>query len=203
MTTTTKKGKPTGASTGSNGAEKAEKAPKTEKVTAAYKDVNEMMTESTEAIEKAYKAGTEIATENYEKMIAMAQESVEAAVKAGSAVFKDYDDMAGFSKKNVDAFVKSGTLWAQGMQDFGKMFSDMTRLSMEKSVVATQAFMSCKTLADVAKLNNEIVKKNYDQAIEDSRKLTDMSIKLTEEIASPIAEQYNTAVDKITKSMAA
>ncbi|MEX2451581.1 MAG: phasin family protein [Rhodospirillales bacterium] len=200
MTTTTKKSKPTGASTGSNG---AEKAPKAEKVTAAYKDVNEMMTESTEAIEKAYKAGTEIATENYEKMVAMAQENVEAAVKAGSAVFKDYDDMAGFSKKNVDAFVKSGTLWAQGMQDFGKIFSDMTRLSMEKSVVATQAFMSCKTLADVAKLNNEIVKKNYDQAIEDSRKLTDMSIKLTEEVTSPIAEQYNTAVDKITKSMAA
>lgn len=162
-----------------------------------------MMTESTEAIEKAYKAGTEIATENYEKIVAMAQESVEAAVKAGSAVFKDYDDMAGFGKKNVDAFVKSGTLWAQAMQDFGKTFSDMTRLSMEKSVVASQAFMSCKTLADVAKLNNELVKQGYDQAIEDSRKLTDMSIKMTEEVVSPIAEQYNSVVDKITKSMAA
>jgi len=183
---------------GSNGAEKAAKSQKK-----PYKDLNEMMGEGTEAVEKAYKAGAEFATENYEKMVAMAQESVEAAMKTGSAVFKDYDDLTSFGKDNVDAWVKSGTVLAKGLQGFNKSLADLTRQSMEQSVIITQAFLSCKTLADIAKVNNEIVKKNYDQAIEESRRLTDMSIKLTEDVAAPLAERYNTAVDKLTKGIAA
>ena len=181
----------------SNGAEKAGKAQK------SYKDINAMMGEGTEAVEKAYKAGAEIATENYEKIATMAQESVEAAVKAGSTVFKDYDDPTGFGKENVDAIVKSGAVFAQGVQVFNKTLADLTRQSMAQGVLTTQAFLSCKTLADVAEVNSKIVKKNFDQAIEESRKLSDMSIKLTEEVVSPLTERYNVAIDKFTKGLAA
>lgn len=186
--------------TGANGAKQSAKSEKAEK---AFKDLNDMMGEGTEAIEKACKAGAEIATENYEKVVAMAQDNVEAAMKSGATVFKDYDELAGFGKDNVDAVVKSGTIFAQGMQVFGKTMADLTRQTMEQGVLATQAYIGCKTIADVAKVNNELVKKNYDQAIEESRKLADMSIQLTEEVVSPLADRYNQAVDKFTKGLAA
>ena len=180
-----------------NDTKKAETAQK------AFKEINDMMGEGKEAVEKAYKAGAEVASENYEKLMAMAQGNVDTAMKSGSAVFKDYDDVTSFGKDNVDAFEKSGTIFAQGMQVFSKTMADLTRQSVEQSIVATQALISCKTFADVAKVNNEIVKKNYKQAVEESQKLSDMSIKLTEDAVTPLTDRYNKAVDKFTKGLAA
>ncbi|MEL0106033.1 MAG: phasin family protein [Rhodospirillaceae bacterium] len=197
--TTAKKTKAAGA----NNAGKEEKTEKTESAQKAFKDLNEMMGEGTEAVEKAYQASAEIAAENYEKMMAMAQDNVEAAMNSGAAVFKDYDELTSFGKDNVDAFVKSGTIFAQGMQLFNKTMADLTRQTMEQGVQATQTFIGCKNFADVAKVNNDIVKKSYDQAITESRKLADMSIQLTEEVVTPLADRYNQAVDKFTKGMAA
>ncbi len=191
--TTTNEAKTTRA----NGTDKAAKSQKT------FQDINDMMGEGTEAVEKAYKAGTEFATENYEKMIAMAQENVESAMKAGTTGFKDNDELTSFNKDNVDALVKSGTVLSQGLQAFSKSFADLTRLSMEQNMNAVQAFWGCKTIADVSEINSQIVKKNYDQAIKESRKLSDMSVKLTEEVATPLAERYTVAVEKFSKGFAA
>jgi len=191
--TTTKKAKAAGV----NGTEKAGKSQK------EHKGLNDMMGEGAEAAEKVYKIGAEIAAENYEKMVAMAQESVEAAMNAGSAGFKDSDDLTDFSKDNVDAFVKSGAVFTEGLQALNKTFADLTRLSVEQGMIATQAFLGCKTLADVAQVNSQIIKKNYDQAIEESRKLADMSVKLTEDVVTPLNERYSAAVDKFTKGLAA
>ncbi|MEO5335979.1 MAG: TIGR01841 family phasin [Magnetospirillum sp. WYHS-4] len=156
-----------------------------------------------ETLEAAVKAGTDVAAKSVEKAVAMTREQVEAAVKVGTDAFKSYEDIVGFGKDNVDAVMKSGTVFVKGVQDLHKVMFGLAQASVEESVAATKALLGCKTLPEAIKVGSDYAKINYEKAMNESRKLSDLSLAVAENAISPLSARVNVAIEKITQPIAA
>ncbi len=156
-----------------------------------------------EAVETVVKAGAKVAAEGYEKAVAMGREQAESAVKAGAGVFKGYEDLAGFGKDNVDAVMRSGAILARGAQDFNDVWFGLARASVEGALGATKALLGCKNVAEVVEVQTGLAKAQYEKFVGESHRLSDMSVKLAEDAAQPIAARVTVAVEKFTKPLAA
>ena len=156
-----------------------------------------------ETVENVVKVGTEAATKGVEKAVAVGQEQVAAAVKAGTDAFKNYEEVIAFNKANVDAVVKANALFVKGMQDLNKEIFAMAQATLEENAEVTKKVLGCKSVQDAFAIQNDLVKANYEKAMTESRKISDMTVKLAEEASAPIASRVNLTVEKFTKELAA
>ncbi len=152
-----------------------------------------------ETVEAAVKAGAM----NYEKAVAATREQVEAAVKAGAEMFNGYGDVAGFGKENIDAVMATGAVLSKGLQDLNKAWFALAQDALEQNVAATKKILGSKSVVEVVEIQSDLAKAGYDKAMIESRRLSDMSIKLAEEASAPIAGRVNTAMEVFTKPFAA
>jgi len=156
-----------------------------------------------ETVETVVKAGADVAAKGVEKATTMGQEQIAAAVKAGGQVFKTYEDAVAYNKENVDAFVQANNIMAKGMQDMNKVLFAMAQKNVEETVDLTKKMFGCKSVDDMVKLQSSLLKTNYAKAFDESRKISDMAVKLAEEAAAPIAGRVTVVVEKVTKPIAA
>ncbi|MHC8509338.1 MAG: phasin family protein [Rhodospirillales bacterium] len=177
----------------------------------AKKTTAETVTETAEAamaagqetVEAAVKAGTDAAAKGYEKAVAMSKEHVEAAVKAGTEAFKNGEDLTAYNKDNLDAAMASGAVFAKGVQDMNKAFFALAQASMEDSAAATRRIMACKSLNDVFAVQSDLARTGYEKAVAESRRFSDMGVKLAEEAAAPVTQRVAVTVEKFAKPLAA
>lgn len=156
-----------------------------------------------ETMETVFKAGAEAASQGVEKAVAMSQEHVAAAIKAGSEAFKGYEDVVTYGKDNVDAVMKANAVFVKGMQDINKLLFGLAQATLDENVAATKKMLGCKSLKDALDMQADLAKACYTKAINDSRTLTDLSVKVAEDATAPLAKQVNVTVEKFTKQMAA
>ena len=156
-----------------------------------------------ETVETVVKAGADAAAKGVEKAVAMGQEQVAAAVKAGSEAFKNYEDVVGFSKQNIDAVMKSNALFVKGVQDINAVLFGIAKDSLEDNAQATKKILACTSVEEVFAIQSDLVKASYDKAMTQSRKISDLSVKVTEDAVAPLTKQVTVTVEKFTKPLAA
>jgi len=152
-----------------------------------------------ETVETVVKAGTEAASASYKQAASLTKEQVERTQKA---VHKGYGDFASLSQDNVDAVVKSGTVMAQGLEVLSKEMMDFARLSFEDNVAATTAMFGAKNLTDLVNLQTQYTRKNLDQAVAESTRLTELSVKVANDALAPIKARVDVTVGKMVKQIA-
>ncbi|MDA1090615.1 MAG: phasin family protein [Proteobacteria bacterium] len=123
--------------------------------------------------------------------------------KAADEVLKGFEDAVAFGKEAVDAVMKSNAIFVKGVQDINTALFGLAQSSMEDSVAATQKIFGCKTVADVMDAQAELAQSNYAKALDDGRKISDLSVKVAEAASKPITKQVNAAVEKFSKPIAA
>ena len=165
--------------------------------------VEATMAAGQETIETVVKAGAEAASQGVEKAVAMSQDHVAAAIKAGSEAFKGYEDVVSYGKDNVDAVMKSNAIFVQGVQDLNSALFGLAQASLENSVTATKKMLGCKTPKDVLDAQAELARTNFAAALEDSRKISELTVKIADAASQPITKQVNKTVEKFTKPIAA
>jgi len=175
---------------------------KTTKAT-TVKPVESAVIAGKEAVETAVKAGTEAATQGFEKAVAVSKEQVEAAAKAGADAFKGYEDVVTYNRNNMEALLKVSAIWAKGVQDINNELTVLANTSMEQGVSATKQMMNCKTVEEVVAVQSDLAKTSYDKAVVEGRKISDMGIKLAETAAQPLAARVNETVATLSKPLAA
>jgi phasin family protein len=156
-----------------------------------------------ETVETVVKASTEAATKGVEKAVAVSQEQVAAAVKAGSDAFKNYEDVIAFGKENVDAMVQANALFVKGVQDLNQQIFAIAQATLEENAAVTKKVFGCTNVQDAVAIQNDMVKANYEKAVSESRKITDLTVKLAEDASAPITKRVNLTVEKFTKELAA
>ena len=128
---------------------------------------------------------------------------INAKNKAAADAVKGYEQVVAYGKENVDAVMKSNAIFVKGLQDINTVLFGLTQASLEDSVAATQKIFDCKTVADVIGAQADLAKTGYAKAIEDSRKISKLSVKVAEAASQPITSQVNAAVEKFSKPIAA
>lgn len=126
-----------------------------------------------------------------------------ASTKPQEAFFTGYEEFAALGKENMEAAVKSGQLFAKGFEALNAVLFQVTREVVEENLKASKAIMGCKTPEDAFELQNDLVRANYERALTESRKITEMSVKLAEEASQPITQRVNASVEVMSKNIAA
>jgi phasin family protein len=125
----------------------------------------------------------------------------QAKVKQGmEKAMKTAEEMVAFGQGNVEAFMKSGQIWAAGMQDLSKQMAATAQASFEETMSTFKAMTSVKSLKDALDLQSGLARATLEKTMAESGRLTDASMKLTEQAIAPITARVTLAVEKFAKS---
>lgn len=156
----------------------------------------EAVQETVETVEQAVKTGTRAASEGYQKAADTARKQ---GLQASKAAFDGYSDFASVGKENIEAVVKSGAVMVKGMEILSQEIMAFTKSSIEGNMAVAKAVFGAKSVNEAVDLQTEYARKSFDQAIAEGTKLTEMSIKVTNEAVAPIQARVNLAVDQVSK----
>ncbi|WP_428486926.1 phasin family protein [Rhodopila sp.] len=139
------------------------------------------------------KEGVAKATAGFETTQAKVKEGMEKAMKTA-------EEMVTFGQGNVEAVVKSGQIWTAGMQDLSKHVAATAQNSLAETVSTFKAFTAVKSLKDVFELQAAFARSAFEKTMSESGKLTDASMKLTEQALAPITARVTLAVETFGKA---
>lgn len=115
-------------------------------------------------------------------------------------VVKTAEEFVAFGQGNVEAFVKSGQIWVAGVQDLSKQVAANAQAQFDETMSCFKAMTSVKSLKDMFELQSTFAKAALEKTVSESGKLTDASLKLTEQALAPITARVTTAVETFGKA---
>ena len=125
----------------------------------------------------------------------------QAKMKEGmEKAMKTAEELVTFSQGNLEAMVKSGQIWAAGVQDIGRQIAATAQASFDETLSAFKAITSAKSLKDAFDLQANLARATLEKTVSESGKLTDASMKLTEQAMAPLTARFSIAVEKFGKA---
>jgi len=115
-------------------------------------------------------------------------------------MMKSTEDFVAFGQANLEAFVKSGQIWSAGVQELTKQMATSAKATFEESVSTFKAISTAKSVKEAMDLQSSFAKAALEKAMAESNKLTDASIKLTEQTLAPITARVTVAVETFGKA---
>jgi phasin family protein len=116
------------------------------------------------------------------------------------SMMKSTEDFVAFGHANLEAFVKSGQIWSAGVQELTKQIATTAKASFDESISTFKAMSTAKSVKEAMDLQSSFAKAALEKAMAESNKLTDASIKLTEQTLAPITARVTVAVETFGKS---
>jgi phasin family protein len=110
-------------------------------------------------------------------------------------VVKTAEEFVAFGHGNVEAIVKSSQIWAAGVQDLSKQLAANAQAQFDETMSVFKTMTSLKSLKDIFELQSTYAKAALEKTVSESGKLTDASLKLTEQALAPIAARVTSAVE--------
>jgi len=161
----------------------------------------------TEPLKEIAEAAEEIAAATGDTIAAATAEVAEqaAAIKPTrptltqglKKMMKSPEELVAFGQANMEAFVKSGQIWSAGMQELTKQMASTAKATFEESMSTFKALSTVKSVKEALDLQSSFAKAALEKAMAESNKLTDASIKLTEETLAPITARVTVAVESL------
>ncbi len=154
----------------------------------------EQFVKGTFAMTDQFKAFFDV--KSYDKYFGDAKAQVE---KASAQTMKAYEDAAKFNKENLDAFVVASTTYAKGVESVSKSWAAFAQETFEASANVAKAMLGAKTLKEAVDLQTDFAKTTFDKFVAEGTKVSEASIKVTNEALEPINARVNVAVEKMLK----
>ncbi len=126
--------------------------------------------------------------------------TVRSAVVPMEKVVKTAEEFVAFGQGNVEAFVKSSQIWTAGVQDISKQVAATAQAQMEETMSVFKAMTAVKSFKDMFDLQSAFAKAAMEKTLAESGKLSDASMKLTEQAIAPIAARVTMAVESFGKA---
>jgi phasin family protein len=139
------------------------------------------------------KDGMSRATVGFENTQEKVKEGMEKAMKTA-------EELMAFSQGNLEAMVRSGQIWASGMQDLGKQIAATAQASFDETMSTFKALTSAKSLKDAFDMQATLARTTLEKTLAESGKLTDASMKLTEQTLAPLTARVTLAMEKFAKA---
>jgi len=131
------------------------------------------------------------------QFVADAKVKAQAAYLKGGAVLNEAGE---FTKGNVEALRQSGKILSTGVQDLGKSYVAEAKDAVETVKADIKAIAAVKTPADFFKLQGDILRRNFDDAVALTTKNTKAVYKLANDSFAPISGRVSLAVSKVKKA---
>lgn len=147
-----------------------------------------------EQFEETVKAGTEAAASNLEASMELTKKGVEDAVKG-------YDRFAEFNKDNMDAVVAAGNAVAKGAETLQDELMAYAKRNLEDSTAAFKALSGAKNAKEFFDIQTSLVKSHYDGLVGEISKMSELSLRISNEVMEPLNARMAVAMDKLSQPM--
>ena len=114
-------------------------------------------------------------------------------------MMKSTEEFVAFGQANMEAFMKSGQIWAAGIQNLTKQMAATAKISFDESVSTFKAISTAKSVKEAFDLQSGFARTAFEKAMSESNKLTDASIRLTEQTLAPITARVTSTVETMGK----
>lgn len=183
-------------------------------IKAVVEPINAAIKSNAETVTKIVEANTEVAKQSVEKTTEASQEQVATVAKAhqeqiataakvSADTFKGYEDIIAMSKDNIEAMVQSNDIYSKGIQQINETILKLVQDNVAQTVDYTQKIMTCTSIEDVVALQQEIASAQYNKTVEETKLLSEMTVKLAEKASKPISDRVNVTIETLTKPIAA
>ena len=112
---------------------------------------------------------------------------------------KSTEEFVAFGQGNVEAFVKSSQIWSAGVQDLSKQVAAMAQANFDETMNVFKAFSGLKTPKDAFDMQANYARAAFEKSMAESSKITDASLKLTEQALAPITARMTQAMETLVK----
>ena len=121
------------------------------------------------------------------------QEAMERAMKTA-------EEILAFGQGNVAALVRSGQIWVSGLQDLGKQVAATAQEQIADTLSAFRAIAGAKSVRDAIEVQTALARNTIQKTVAESSRITETSLKLTEQAMAPVAARVSLAVEKLGRA---
>lgn len=106
------------------------------------------------------------------------------------------EDFMAFGQGNFEAMMKSGQIWAAGVQDLGKHVAASAQAQLDQTMTTWKAMAGLKSVKEAMDMQTGMARAAVEAAVSETGKLTDASMKLSEQTIAPITARLSLAAEK-------
>ena len=125
-----------------------------------------------------------------EQVTAKSKEAVEASLKS-------MDELTEMTRANVDALMVSAKAATTGIEQLMAHLTEASKKSFEGTTAMMKTLATAKTPNDLMQLQSDFAKTQFDEAVAQYSKMTEMMVKLAGEVMEPVQNQVAIATDKL------
>jgi phasin family protein len=112
------------------------------------------------------------------------------------------EEMADLTRGNLEAMVASQKTAAKYAETLSQGAADYSRRSFEEASTALKSFAEVKSPTDFFRLQSEFARSAFDQFVAEGSRVTETVVKMSNDVAEPLAGRYTVAADRL-KAVAA
>ena len=129
-----------------------------------------------------------------EQVAAKSREAVEQGMKS-------IDELTAMARGNVEAMLASARAATSGIETLAQHVAEFSRKSFEDTTAAARAMASVKSPNELLQLQNDFAKTQFDAAIGELSKVSELLVKTAGEVFEPVQNRMAIAADKIKSGM--
>ncbi len=122
------------------------------------------------------------------------QENAKDVMEKGS---KLVSEIVEFNKGNIEAVVEAGKIGVKGAQEMGQRTAEVSRKNWDATTAMVKQVAAVKSPTDLFKLQGEFARSQFDVAVAEMSKSTEMFVKLAGDMFQPLQNRYAVAAEKV------
>jgi hypothetical protein len=116
---------------------------------------------------------------------------------------KAAQDFAEFSRGNAETLTQVAQTWMTGSQDLARQAFAFTQSLTDHALEGARALSGVKSLKEAAEIQATYARGTMDRVMTETAKLQEASLRLAEQVATPVSQRVSLAMERATKPVAA
>jgi hypothetical protein len=101
---------------------------------------------------------------------------------------------------NLRAVAQSSTVLVHGLQEISREVADRGQKRLQRNLDGMHALTRCRSMTDLVEVQSSLLRDNLEQTVENSRRIAELTIQMTDEATRPVTVQTEKAAERVSRA---